>query len=221
MKALGRWLLLLLVLWLLAGCVPNKADLIPTARPVTPTTSSPSPTTSPLSTLSPLPTSSPVAQPCEMIITKAVQAYAVPRAETFATLDAGMRFPVAARTEDGWLGFEPGIAQAAAVGPFRLRWVPADAVRLEGDCADLPVITPPPLDRCYEMAMTDIPLRAAPAPDAAVVATLPVEDYAVILGLSPDGLWLKLELRDGTQGWMDAMMMNITGACESLPTLQP
>ena len=30
---------------------------------------------------------------------------------------------VAVKTVDGWLGFEPGVAQAPNVGPFRLRYI--------------------------------------------------------------------------------------------------
>jgi hypothetical protein len=45
-----------------------------------------------------------------------------------------------ARTADGWIGFDPGIAQAGREGVSRLRWIQeTDAVSLSGtQCNDLP-----------------------------------------------------------------------------------
>jgi hypothetical protein len=45
-----------------------------------------------------------------------------PIAEVFGTADAGMTVMALARTKDGWLGFDPGVAQAGNVGRARLRW---------------------------------------------------------------------------------------------------
>lgn len=45
-----------------------------------------------------------------------------PLAEVFGTADAGTSVMALARTKDGWLGFDPGVAQAGNVGRARLRW---------------------------------------------------------------------------------------------------
>lgn len=52
--------------------------------------------------------------------------------------NAGM---VLARTEDGWVGFDPGVAQAENAGLRRLRWIQeSDDVTLKGDdCDSVPV----------------------------------------------------------------------------------
>lgn len=45
-----------------------------------------------------------------------------PIAQVFGTADAGTTVIALARTRDGWLGFDPGVAQAGNVGRARLRW---------------------------------------------------------------------------------------------------
>ncbi len=56
---------------------------------------------------------------------------------------------------DGWLGFDPGVAQAANIGVFRLRWMPPGApVSLDGDCVSVPIEPWVPLPGvCYQMSM--------------------------------------------------------------------
>ncbi len=213
-----RWIAPLLLVLLFGGCLPAPGST-PTPPPAHLPTSQP--TTSPLPSVSPLPTLSPIAKPCEAVMLTEVPAYVTPDGELFGSTPVGYQVLVEARAEGGWIGFDPGVAHAAAVGPFRLVWVRADAVRLEGDCDNIPLITPPSPDYCYEMAMWDIPLRAEPQTESDIVAILSANDYAVILGLSPDEHWYKLHLHDGTEGWMAEDALNITGACDDLPTLQP
>lgn len=45
-----------------------------------------------------------------------------PIAQVFGTAEAGTTVMALARTKDGWLGFDPGVAQAGNVGRARLRW---------------------------------------------------------------------------------------------------
>jgi hypothetical protein len=47
--------------------------------------------------------------------------------EVFGTLPAGQSHEVLARTADGWVGFDPGIAQAGNTGLARLRWIQLNA----------------------------------------------------------------------------------------------
>ncbi len=44
------------------------------------------------------------------------------KAERFGAASAGQTSMALARTADGWIGFDPGVAQAANVGRARLRW---------------------------------------------------------------------------------------------------
>ncbi|RMF82553.1 MAG: hypothetical protein D6737_01425 [Chloroflexi bacterium] len=62
-------------------------------------------------------------------------------AEVFSTVGFGGNAPAQAMTTDGWIGFDPGIAQAGNTGFRRLRWLKQDdTVTLEGaGCASLPV----------------------------------------------------------------------------------
>jgi hypothetical protein len=73
--------------------------------------------------------------PCELIAVNDVTVYERPHttAAVFGAMVEGYRVQPQARTADGWWGFDPGVAQAANVGVFRLRWVQETAsVRLEG-----------------------------------------------------------------------------------------
>lgn len=64
--------------------------------------------------------------PCTFTANAAVTAYRLPDSgsEIFATLGSGESFAVLARTGDGWLGFDPGFAQAGNIGLAHHRWVP-------------------------------------------------------------------------------------------------
>lgn len=64
-----------------------------------------------------------------------------PDAAEFGPMPAGNGETALARTVDGWLGFDPGIAQAGNIGLYRLRWIAPDAaVTKTGDCDALPVV---------------------------------------------------------------------------------
>ena len=56
-------------------------------------------------------------------------------ADVFSEQPAGFTTPIGARTSDGWLGFDPGVAQAANIGSFRLRWLAPGSGTLSGGCA--------------------------------------------------------------------------------------
>lgn len=54
------------------------------------------------------------------------------------------------KTADGWWGFEPGVAQAASSGLFRLRWVleGTSGLTFGGDCEGVPVVPGPEAGVC-------------------------------------------------------------------------
>lgn len=62
-------------------------------------------------------------------------------APEFGPLPAGNAETALARTVDGWLGFDPGVAQAGNIGLYRLRWIAPDAaVTKAGGCDALPLV---------------------------------------------------------------------------------
>jgi hypothetical protein len=72
---------------------------------------------------------------CEVTNQETLTAYkeSTPVAEVFGTADAGTTVPALARTLDGWLGFDPGVAQAGNEGRARLRWYLPDWSKLTFD----------------------------------------------------------------------------------------
>ncbi len=147
-------------------------------------------------------------------------------AEPFAEVTDGLVQPMKARTADGWLGFDPGVAQAANLGPFRLRWAWHADVDLRGDCAGLPVIWAPTDNYCYNMPMDAVLVHAEPNASTRVVTTLEQGQFAAVMGITGSG-WAEVDLELGNTGltgtgWVDAQTLNLNGsACTQLPRLSP
>jgi hypothetical protein len=143
----------------------------------------------------------------------------------FGVMEPGFRWVVEGRTPDGWWGFEPGVAQAANVGVFRLRWVQGNgAVRLEGQCGGVPEVIGPPAGVCFTMPMGEVSVHSQADPSSELAATMSVGDYAAVLGKSGD--WAKVDLSLGNTGveatgWVPASTLNMNGPCENLPVLEP
>ena len=155
-----------------------------------------------------------------------VTIYARPslQADIFSTIVLSTPEEITSRTADGWLGFEPGVAQAANIGVFRLRWIQAETpVALSGNCAAVPVAewVPKP-GVCYEMVMSPVEVHAAANPSSAVSATLAVGDFAAILGRTGTG-WLFINgdqaNRPGAVGFIPETEMNASGPCDAIPTV--
>ena len=147
-------------------------------------------------------------------------------ADVFSTQPAGFSIDFSARTATGWLGFDPGIAQAANLGSFRLRWVPPDARTLSGACSSLPVVWGPPPGICFDMPMGDTSVYEDPDASSPVEVVLHPGEFAAILGLTAGGDWAQVDLRPGNTGlnvvgWVDAGTLNVNGPCGGLPTVSP
>jgi hypothetical protein len=149
-----------------------------------------------------------------------------PISDIFGVLSAGMSVPAVARTPSGFIGIEPGVAQAANVDVFRLRWVDPDApFTLSGGCGGLPVVIGPPPFVCFNMAMTDIDLHVEPVSASPVVSTLYVNEYAAVTFKTPTN-WYRVDLGFGNSisneaGWMDSMLINMNGYCDEVPIVAP
>jgi hypothetical protein len=165
--------------------------------------------------------------PCQFTAHDGLVIYSRPSAEAqvFSTSGGGLVIPLQVQTEDGWLGFEPGVAQAANTGEFRYRWIPPDTESLTGACRDLPLVWAPPVGVCFLMPMGPTPVRAGPSTEAQVLATLDLNQFAALTGASSDGHWLQVDTEPGNtgmdvQGWIEAGMANANGPCAELPVVE-
>ena len=127
------------------------------------------------------------------------------------------------QTSTGWVGFDPGTAQAANIGPFRLRWVQAEPADLTGSCNILPVLWAPSPGICFDMPMEDTSVYSSPDTSSQVIVTLHPEDFAGILGQTSTG-WAKIDLGTGNTGntgigWIESATLNMNGPCDNLPTI--
>ena len=195
-------------------------------------------TPAPTATLAPTSTEGTAAVPgtCEAVANEEVWVYARPpitetlstTVEVFAKMSAGTRVTIEGRTAHGWLGFDPGVAQAANVGVFRLRWLdPGDPVTLEGDCGAVPEVVGPLPGVCYTMPMGETDVYQSADTASTVLATVGWGGYAAVLGKTADDNWAKIDLSIGSlgldqQGWVEGSTLNLNGdRCSDLATVTP
>jgi len=236
---MSKWLKALFFILLVlcfAGC--NFPGLSPTPTETAPLSSTPTRTesgppqlrpthTEPAQiTSAPPPSETSPASPCTMSAISDVPAYFRPSTESgvFGTLSAGMSVEVLARTADGWIGFEPGVAQAANTGIFRLRWVQETGnVSLDGACAGMPVVEGPPAGICFTMPVGDTPVYEQANISSSLLATLTPQQYAAVTGRTLDN-WYRIDLAIGNTssnraGWIEGSAINLNGPCDALPVI--
>lgn len=211
-------------------------SLVPGTAPTPAPTAVPPPIAVPtvevISTIPVVPTTVPLPTgtgACTPTATAAFDVYTRPSllAQVFGTLTPD--FPpisIGGRTADGWLGFDPGVAQAANIGVFRLRWIPPGApVSLSGDCASVPIEPWVPAPGvCYQMSMAPAEVHSAADPTSSVSHTLVMGEFVAVTGETGTG-WLFVNGNDGNVpgviGYIPKAEMNATGPCESIPTVSP
>lgn len=166
---------------------------------------------------------------CTLLTTEATTLYDRPSADAqvFSEVDADFTAVVTARTSDGWVGFDPGVAQAANAGVFRLRWAHFDTVSLTGDCVSVAEAGwLPDAQACYTMPMDSTTVYSGANTSATVLATLESEDFAAVIGYTDNG-WAQVDLGDGNTGlsglgWVEQDTLNLNGGtCDELPTVSP
>ena len=221
-------ILSLLALFLVAcNLFSDPSPLTPTVLAPTGTPAATAPAVIPTrTTVGQSPT--PPTGPCEIVAESEAIAYTrpSPNALVFGSMSPGFRVLAEGRTADGWLGFEPGVAQAANVGVFRLRWVEESSdVWLEGACGDLPELAGPPAGVCFTMPMNEVDVYAEPKVSSQVVITMMMGDYAAVIGSTADE-WARVDLSVGNtglevSGWVQGSTLNLNGPCENLPTVEP
>lgn len=124
------------------------------------------------------------------------------RSEIWSLLLPGEAVTLEVITATGWLGFEPGVAQAANTSSFRYRWLPPDS-SIATD--SLPVVWAPKLDVSYVMTPVDTPVYPDQDTTSTPLATIPSNSAAAIIGIT--ATWFKVDLLDSPleediQGWI-------------------
>lgn len=87
--------------------------------------------------------SAPSGTTCSFTSVTSLTIYRLPdvASDVFGTMPAGETHPALARTETGWIGFEPGVAQAGNVGLAHHRWLQLNAA-LSPSCLEVvPLVT--------------------------------------------------------------------------------
>jgi hypothetical protein len=82
-------------------------------------------------------------EPCTFSANDPLTAYRLPdnTSDVFGELFSGDTYQVLARTAEGWVGFEPAVAQAGNVGLARYRWVFLNASISPSCLTDLDLVT--------------------------------------------------------------------------------
>lgn len=67
--------------------------------------------------------------PCSFTSNTPITAYRLPdsSSDVFGTMSSGETYEALAKTADGWVGFDPGIAQAGNIGLAHHRWIQLNA----------------------------------------------------------------------------------------------
>lgn len=137
-----------------------------------------------------------------------------PESSVFGTLLPGDTISISAITSCGWLGFDPGVAQAGNVGVFRYRWVqPVGGYELLGDTAALTPSWTPSAGIPYAMALEDLPVHDEPDIMSGVADTLPAGSAAAIIQHADE--WYKVDLQQGplercAEGWVRAEGVSVS-----------
>ncbi len=128
---------------------------------------------------------------------------------------------ISGRTVDGWLGFDPGIAQAANIGSFRLRWIAGDARYVtDGEISCVPVVWGPRPGITYAMIYESSALYSEPDSNSSVVDSVPSSCAAGIVSKTED--WYLLDLSIGSleqhiEGWIRAADVSVNGNLDTIP----
>jgi hypothetical protein len=164
---------------------------------------------------------------CTLTVGASQAVYDRPSTEANVFGDSGDNFAaqVLIRTQDGWVGFDPGVAQAANIGVFRYRWLHFDQVALAGGCVDVPQATwVPAPDLCYDMPMETHNVYASADTSSEVIATLGLEEFAAVIAVTSNG-WAQVNLEQGNTGqtgvgWVELATINWNGTlCDELPVV--
>lgn len=240
MRARILLVLILVLTFPLGACSPSGAPSgasqtsypAPGASPASTSAEASAPTVTPLPAPTDTevpPSQTPTPAVCQVVALADTTVYDRPSlsAPVFGTLNSGDSAQVGGWTTDGWLGFDPGVAQAANMGVFRLRWVEnTSTIRLDGPCSKVPV-EPwlPTVGVCYDMPMEDTAVHYLATTGSVVLVTLKTGEFAAVTAMTTTG-FARVDLNRGfpqrpIKGWVQSSDLNMNGPCNSLPTVKP
>ena len=125
-------------------------------------------------------------------------------ASVFGILNTDESVDITVKTESGWLGFDPGTAQAANTGSFRYRWLPPETI--SADTGTLKTIWAPKPGITYAMTYEETPVYTQPDSASVLLTTIAASSAAEVTEIS--GSWLRVNLNESPepvnlQGWID------------------
>jgi len=142
----------------------------------------------------------------------------------FSRLAPGNEVSVSGVTADGWLGYDPGVAQAANIGSFRLRWIAGDeGFEIDGELGDVPLVWGPPAEITFAMIYEPLPLFSEPNNGSVIMDSLPGSSAASIVSRTEN--WYELDLNIGTigqdiTGWIESADVSVNGNLDSIPLIE-
>jgi hypothetical protein len=132
----------------------------------------------------------------------------------WSILPPGTSVEVLAIDAEGWLGFDPGVAQAGNTGSFRYRWIAPDGpYSITGDLLFLEPVWAPSSGVTYAMAYEPVMLYLEPDSLSEIVDSLPASSAAAIIEVLPG--WFRLDPVNGPDpgtapGWAQAGFLGIS-----------
>lgn len=127
---------------------------------------------------------------------------------------------ISGKTVDGWLGFDPGVAQAGNTGSFRYRWISETAQYvLDGQLAEVPVVWGPISGITYAMTGFAEPLYSEPDSSSEIVDSIASSSAAAVIAMNED--WYLVDLSEGpeerdVQGWIPSIGVSVSGSLDSV-----
>jgi hypothetical protein len=86
---------------------------------------------------------SPSTEPCTFTANEPLTAYRLPddTSDVFGVISTGETYKVLAQTVEGWVGFDPGVAQAGNIGLAHHRWVLLNATLSSACLSSIDLVT--------------------------------------------------------------------------------
>lgn len=162
---------------------------------------------------------------CLLTVSDSLEVYSRPdpAASIWGWVIPGDTVTVWVKTAEGWLGFDPGTAQAGNSGSFRYRWVDPDAsFSLIGNTGSVEEVWGPSAGITYAMTFDPVPVHVEPDTVSMTADSLPGGSAASIVSRR-DG-WFLVDTSDGPSpgtlsGWILAGEVGISGDLDSIPDL--
>lgn len=118
-----------------------------------------------------------------------------PDSDIRAELLPGEEVNLQVRTESGWLGFDPALAQAANICIFRYRWLPPGSVSVSAE--ELPVVWAPSLYVSCAMTQVETPVYAGQDTTSTPLAVIPANSAVAIVEISVT--WFRVDMSDSPE----------------------